>query len=220
MSRHIVFVASAGPGCRRGAATTIPGLPDPVILLLELPNVGTLGLGSGGLFLRHTSHQMWPPCRHTSNVRAVMQWTTAHMRCGYCGTHDVWSRFQTTPPATVTPPPPVSNEQFCSDRIFSDPIPWVPGVGTDLLRHRLACPTKTPVRTVFFEGFIVGWTWGGGVFWPTHRAHTIRGCNGRPARVGSSMRGALSCSSWEGARGQHTCSPSGPEGERCTSGGH
>ena len=39
---------------------------------------------------------------------------------------------------------------------------WVPGLGTALIWYQLACPTNTPVWTVFFEDFIVRWTPGGG----------------------------------------------------------
>ena len=44
-----------------------------------------------------------------------------------------------------------------------NPINWAPGLGTELIEYRTACPTNTPVRTVFFEVFIVRWTRGRGV---------------------------------------------------------
>ena len=47
------------------------------------------------------------------------------------------------------------NEYVCSDRNFSDLINWGPGLGTELIGHQTACSTNTPVRTVFFEDFIV-----------------------------------------------------------------
>ena len=42
--------------------------------------------------------------------------------------------------------------------IFWDPINGAPGLGTEVLGHRTACPTNTRVRTVFCEDFIVRWT--------------------------------------------------------------
>ena len=64
---------------------------------------------------------------------------------------------------TTCPTKALSYEHFHSDRNLWDRINWVPGLGTEFIGYRTACPTNTPVRTAFFEEFINGGGGGGGL---------------------------------------------------------
>ena len=66
------------------------------------------------------------------------------------------------------PPPPRAQRMRCpTNTSVRTVLSWnqiseAPGVGTEFIGCRTACPTTTCVRTIFFEDFIVRWTWGRG----------------------------------------------------------
>ena len=62
---------------------------------------------------------------------------------------------------TPCPTNAVSNEHLRLDRFFFNLINS--GLGTESVGYRTACPTNAPVRTVFFQDFIVCRTQGWGV---------------------------------------------------------
>ena len=57
--------------------------------------------------------------------------------------------------------PPCATSTSVRTVIFWDPINGASGFGTELIRYQTACPMNTPVRTVFFQDFILRWTRGG-----------------------------------------------------------